>query len=62
MQKLNATSMFGVSEEYLLVGNGEAELINVLGKVLTEAGLILTGQMNCGISYGCSVIQPSTMD
>lgn len=34
IQKLNAASMFGVDEEYLLVGNGAAELINVLGKIV----------------------------
>lgn len=34
VQKLNAASMFEVDEDYLLVGNGAAELINVLGKVL----------------------------
>ena len=34
IQKMNAASMFGVDEDYLLVGNGAAELINVLGKVL----------------------------
>lgn len=32
IQRLNASSMFGVDEKYLLVGNGAAELINVLGK------------------------------
>ncbi len=34
IQKMNAASMFGVDGDYLLVGNGAAELINVLGKVL----------------------------
>lgn len=34
IQKLNASSMFGIDEEYLLVGNGAAELINVLGKIV----------------------------
>ena len=34
IQKLNAGSMFDIDEEYLLVGNGAAELINVLGKTL----------------------------
>ncbi len=34
IQKLNAASMFGVDEDYLLVGNGAAELINVLGKIV----------------------------
>lgn len=32
IQRLNASSMFDVDEQYLLVGNGAAELINVLGK------------------------------
>lgn len=31
-QRLNASNMFDVDEKYLLVGNGAAELINVLGK------------------------------
>ena len=35
IQRLNASSMFDLDEEYLLVGNGAAELINVLGKILT---------------------------
>jgi len=34
IQRLNAASMFDVDEDYLVVGNGAAELINVLGKVL----------------------------
>lgn len=34
IQQLNAESMFGVDEEFLLIGNGAAELINVLGKTL----------------------------
>lgn len=34
IQRLNAASMFDLDEEYLLVGNGAAELINVLGKIL----------------------------
>ena len=34
IQRLNAASMFDVDEEYLLVGNGAAELINILGKIL----------------------------
>lgn len=34
IQKLNASSMFGVDEDFLLVGNGAAELINVLGKIV----------------------------
>lgn len=34
IQVLNASSMFDVDEKYLLVGNGAAELINVLGKVI----------------------------
>ena len=33
-QNLNAARMFGVDENYILVGNGAAELINVLGEVL----------------------------
>lgn len=33
-QNLNAARMFGVEESYILVGNGAAELINVLGEVL----------------------------
>ncbi len=32
MQRLNAGSMFNTDDKYLLVGNGAAELINVLGK------------------------------
>lgn len=35
IQRLNASSMFDLDEKYLLVGNGAAELINVLGKILT---------------------------
>lgn len=34
IQRLNAASMFDLDEEYILVGNGAAELINVLGKIL----------------------------
>ncbi len=34
IQKMNAASMFEIDGDYLLVGNGAAELINVLGKVL----------------------------
>ena len=34
IQKLIAGKMFKVDEDYLLVGNGAAELINVLGRVL----------------------------
>lgn len=34
IQKLNAESMFGVDAEFLLIGNGASELINVLGKSL----------------------------
>lgn len=33
-QNLNAARMFWVDENYILVGNGAAELINVLGEVL----------------------------
>lgn len=43
IQKLNAGSMFDVDEEYLLVGNGAAELIEVLGRK------ILSGRMSVGI-------------
>lgn len=32
IQRLNASSMFEIDEKYLLVGNGAAELIDVLGK------------------------------
>lgn len=35
IQKLNAANMFGVDAEYLLVGNGAAELIGALGRTLT---------------------------
>lgn len=35
IQKLIAGKVFSLDEDYLLVGNGAAELINVLGKVLT---------------------------
>lgn len=35
IQRLNAASMFDIDEEYLVVGNGAAELINVLGKIIT---------------------------
>lgn len=35
IQRLNAASMFDLDEKYLIVGNGAAELINVLGKILT---------------------------
>ena len=35
IQKLLAGKMFSVEEDYLLVGNGAAELIDVLGKTLT---------------------------
>ncbi len=34
IQKLNAANMFEVDADYLLVGNGAAELIEVLGRVL----------------------------
>lgn len=34
VQKLMAGKMFGVREEYLLVGNGAAELINTLGRTM----------------------------
>ena len=34
VQKLLAGKMFGVKEEYLLVGNGAAELINTLGRTM----------------------------
>lgn len=34
IQKLLACRCFGVSEEYILVGNGAAELINTLGRIL----------------------------
>ena len=34
MQKLLAGRMFGVKEDYLLVGNGAAELINTLGRTM----------------------------
>lgn len=34
IQKLNAASMLGIDEDYLLVGNGAAELINMLGKTI----------------------------
>jgi len=34
IQKLLANKTFGVNEDYLLVGNGAAELINTLGRVL----------------------------
>ncbi len=35
IQKLNASNMFEVDADYLLVGNGAAELIETLGRVLT---------------------------
>ena len=35
VQKLLAGKMFGVKEEYLLVGNGAAELINTLGRTMS---------------------------
>ena len=35
IQQLNAASMFEVDEQLLLVGNGAAELINILGKILS---------------------------
>lgn len=34
IQKLLANKIFGVKEDYLLVGNGAAELINTLGRIL----------------------------
>ena len=34
-QKLLASKMFGVKTDYLLVGNGAAELINTLGRTMT---------------------------
>lgn len=43
IQKLNAGSMLNVDDDYLLVGNGAAELIEVLGRK------ILTGRMSVGI-------------
>lgn len=35
VQKLLAGKMFGVKEDYLLVGNGAAELINTLGRTMS---------------------------
>ena len=35
IQNLNAERMFGVNQDYLLVGNGAAELINCLGHITT---------------------------
>lgn len=35
IQRLNAGSMFNIDEDYLLVGNGAAELIAALGRTLT---------------------------
>ena len=35
VQKLLAGKMYGVKEDYLLVGNGAAELINTLGRTMT---------------------------
>ena len=35
VQKLLAGKMFGVKDEFLLVGNGAAELINTLGRTMT---------------------------
>lgn len=46
IQRLNASSMFGVDEDYLLVGNGAAELISALGKVLNGKMLIETPTFN----------------
>lgn len=35
IQNMNAERIFGVDKEHILVGNGAAELINALGRVLT---------------------------
>lgn len=43
IQKLNAGSMFDIDEDYLLVGNGAAELIDVLGRN------ILRGKLSIGV-------------
>lgn len=41
VQKINAGRMFNVDEDYILVGNGAAELINALGR-LTQGRITLT--------------------
>ncbi len=43
IQKLNAGSMLDIDDDYLLVGNGAAELIEVLGRKM------LTGRLSVGI-------------
>lgn len=43
IQKLNAGSMLDIDDEYLLVGNGAAELIEILGRK------ILSGKLSLGI-------------
>lgn len=40
IQKLNAGSMFDIDEDYLLVGNGAAELISALGRCVSGNMLI----------------------
>lgn len=43
IQKLNAGSMFDIDDDYLLVGNGAAELIEVLGRKM------LSGKLSVGV-------------
>lgn len=40
IQKLNASSMFDVDEDYLMVGNGAAELIAALGRIVSGKMLL----------------------
>lgn len=37
VENMNAGRLFGVSEEYILVGNGAAELINALGRIVKKS-------------------------
>lgn len=46
IQKLSAGKMFQVEDEYLLVGNGAAELISVLGRAMTGRTLTLMPTFN----------------
>jgi len=59
IQRLVAGKMFRVSENYLLVGNGAAELINVLGSVLTGRLAVSTPSFNEYIRcfHNCGIVR-----
>ena len=46
IQKLNASSMFDINEDYLMVGNGAAELISALGRVVSGNMLVQVPTFN----------------